>query len=442
MNPAQCKIEVGARSETGYIRHENQDRMSGAEVSLGQLYIIADGMGGHKGGALAAELTILGLQRQIAAASPDEPVEEMMRTVFNKVNHDVHRKAHSDNFATEGMGSTAVLLLISNGIARLAHVGDSRAYRYRRQQLKQLTKDHTIVQKMVDNGMLTREEADKHPDASVLERAIGSKPTVDVEISPEWKVHDGDAILLCSDGLSGYVSDHEIADILRSPATVQEIPERLVEMALQKGGQDNVTVQFIQCGARKEALAKSKNTKKLPVMNLANPQGTPKKTIFVLFLVGAICVGIVSYFNIKFTSTQDQMSRLHPITKITGKKLEEQLRTAAIHIEQLRSKLAELKEDAKSSSVTYNKKIKTANISRNKAVKRANDLAETLNATTVAKDKFENYAWELEQQLKDAKAEIAEAKNEAADLQVQLDAAVQELSMLKPKQAEESGTQQ
>jgi PPM family protein phosphatase len=252
MNWRPAHLEVGARSETGYVRDENQDRMSGTRVPLGYLYIVADGMGGHKGGAVAAELTVQELQRSIAEAPVDAAVEKVIQTAFNKANDAVYQRAHAGDPTVEGMGSTAVLLLISGRVARVAHVGDSRAYLYRRGRLKQLTTDHTVVQKMVQAGMLKPNEAADHPNASVLDRAIGSKPNVLVDISEPWRLREGDAILLCSDGLSGYVPDAEVAAVLRSHAAVQEIPDQLMKLALQKGGEDNITVQFIQYGTRPE----------------------------------------------------------------------------------------------------------------------------------------------------------------------------------------------
>jgi serine/threonine protein phosphatase PrpC len=253
MSSHKAQFEVGACSETGYVRNENQDRMSGTRVPLGQLYIVADGMGGHKGGALAAELTVQGLQQCLEETPAQRPVEEAIQTAFTKTNETVYHKAHAGDPATEGMGSTAVLLLISEQAARVAHVGDSRAYLYRRGRLKRLTTDHTVVQKMVQAGMLKPEEAIDHPNASVLERAIGIDQSVEAEISDTIRLKQGDALLLCSDGLCGYVADAEIVSVLRSQATVQEVPEHLVRLALQKGGEDNVTVQFIQYGTRKEA---------------------------------------------------------------------------------------------------------------------------------------------------------------------------------------------
>jgi PPM family protein phosphatase len=252
MNWRPAQLEVGARSETGHVRDENQDRMSGTRVPLGQLYIVADGMGGHKGGAVAAELVVQELQQCISEASLDASVEKVIQAAFHKTNETVYQRAHAGDPATEGMGSTAVLVLISGRVARVAHVGDSRAYLYRKGRLMQLTTDHTVVQKMVQAGMLTANEAIDHPNASILDRAIGSQPSVVVDISEPWQLKEGDAILLCSDGLSGYVTDAEIASVLRSQAPVQEVPERLIKLALQKGGEDNVTVQVIQYGRRQE----------------------------------------------------------------------------------------------------------------------------------------------------------------------------------------------
>jgi PPM family protein phosphatase len=251
--PAQpAQLEVGARSETGHVRDENQDRMSGTHVPLGHLYIVADGMGGHKGGAVAAELVVQELQRAIGAAPVEASAEQVIQAAFNKTNEIVYQRAHAGDPTTEGMGSTAVLALISGPVARVAHVGDSRAYLYHKGRLTQLTTDHTVVQKMVQAGMLKPSEAADHPNASILDRALGSQPSVMVDISKPWRLTAGDTMLLCSDGLSGYVTDAEIASVLRSQASVQEVPERLIKLALQKGGEDNVTVQVIQYGRRQE----------------------------------------------------------------------------------------------------------------------------------------------------------------------------------------------
>lgn len=252
------KWEISARSETGYVREENQDRMGGFQLGLGQVYIVADGMGGHKGGALAAELTVANLQQHLSDASPQAPAEEVIRQAFEKTNALLYERAHCGDQDTEGMGAAVVLLLISGSVARVAHVGDSRAYLYRKGRLQQLTTDHTRVQRMIDAGMLTPQQAREHPEASLLERAVGHKPHIEVDIGPDLLLEEGDGILLCSDGLSGYIDDREIETMVRSGVAVQEIADRLVNLALGKGGHDNITVQFIQYGERKEVHGKNR----------------------------------------------------------------------------------------------------------------------------------------------------------------------------------------
>jgi hypothetical protein len=181
----RAAIEISARSEVGYVLNENQDRMMGAAVPLGQLYIVADGGGNTKGGALAAELTVQGLNQYIGIASRNASADEVILGAFKKVNKEIYQKAHSGDDATQNMMSTAVVLLISGRVARVAHIGDSRAYLFRDGKLKRLTRDHTKVQKMVEAGILTPEEAAEHPNANMVERAIGNELSVDVDISDE-----------------------------------------------------------------------------------------------------------------------------------------------------------------------------------------------------------------------------------------------------------------
>ncbi|MGH9957270.1 MAG: PP2C family protein-serine/threonine phosphatase, partial [Pyrinomonadaceae bacterium] len=207
----------------------------------------------HNGGALAAELTVQGLQQSLAAAPPEFAVADAIKRAFDAANGMVYERASCGDPETAGMGSTAVLLLTSGSMAYVAHVGDSRAYLSRERELRRLTTDHTRVQRMVDAGMLTPNEARDHPEGSILERAMGHQPYVEVDLGPALELREGDRILLCSDGLSGYVDDNGIEAVLCSEASVQEVSDRLVGLALDTGGEDNVTVQFIQYGERTEA---------------------------------------------------------------------------------------------------------------------------------------------------------------------------------------------
>ncbi len=155
--------------------------------------------------------------------------------------------AHSGDPETQGMGSTAVVLLIRDQTAYIAHVGDSRAYLFRKGRLRRMTKDHTRAQRMVDAAILTPEQALDHPSASVLERAVGIKPALEIDVTDTHPANE-DAFLLCSDGLSGCVSDAEIEGILKGGMPVADIPRRLVDLALLKGSKDNITVQYLQYG--------------------------------------------------------------------------------------------------------------------------------------------------------------------------------------------------
>jgi PPM family protein phosphatase len=234
------------------VRDENQDRMLQKQVDLGEIYIVADGMGGHKGGGLAAQLTVDGLCHCLGKASRNERIDLALKQAFEETNQRVYDKGHSGDPATKGMGSTAVLLLISGRTAYVAHVGDSRAYLYRDGRLRRLTTDHTRAQKMIDAGILTPKDAQDHPSASVLERAIGSKPDIEMEMTKVSRLKRGDGILLCSDGLSGYANDSDIEGVLRETPTIKEVPKRLFDLALQRKSKDNVTVQFLQYGKRAE----------------------------------------------------------------------------------------------------------------------------------------------------------------------------------------------
>src|SRR5215470_6442509 len=300
------RLEVGALSETGYTREENQDRMSGARVPLGHLYIVADGMGGHKGGALAAQMAVEELQRYIGQAAAGESADAVIEGAFKAANDAVYKRSNSGDTAVAGMGTTAVLALILGRVAKLAHVGDSRAYLFRNHRLAQLTTDHTIVQRMIEAGMLRPDEAADHPQSSVLERAIGSAPTVGVDIR-DHQLEEGDALLLCSDGLSGYVAADKIEAVLRADGPVQDTTISLVRLALEAGGRDNVTVQLIRYGARRIP-APAMRTRPLPTLPPSAPtvgggaaRGEPrllwKLAVFAVAgtLAGAVTAGSLVY---------------------------------------------------------------------------------------------------------------------------------------------------
>lgn len=240
------RLSVGALSETGYVRQENQDRMSWDVVPLGNLFIVADGMGGHQGGSTAAELTIDTVRKELEKVEAGCDVRESLNVAIVHSNRMVHEARLSPESPYPKMGSTVVALLITERKAWVAHVGDSRAYLFRKGELKRLTTDHTRVQEMVEKSIISAEEAEQHPKGHILSRAIGSYSNVEVEISSPIIIQSGDAFLLCSDGLSGFVNDAEVELVLRIPASPQELTKIMMSRALGKGGHDNVTIQYIQ----------------------------------------------------------------------------------------------------------------------------------------------------------------------------------------------------
>ena len=239
-------IRVGARSHPGLVRTENQDRMGRFTSPFGELFVVADGMGGHRGGSTAAAMTVEGLNQRINQISPDTPVDLALKQAASETNNEVYEASISGDPEIVNMGSTLVAGILMGSRLFLGHAGDSRAYLFRNSELTRLTKDHSIVQKMVDDNILTEEQARNHPSSNVITNALGQIPNLNLEITGPVEMADGDRVLLCTDGLCGYVSDFDIESAIKKGGTPQEITDRLVELALAAGGEDNVTVQYIQ----------------------------------------------------------------------------------------------------------------------------------------------------------------------------------------------------
>jgi len=238
-------LRIGAKADRGHVREENQDRISRIQSPFGDVFVVADGMGGHEGGATAAQMLIDGLDEHLRGLPPGTPPEAALQEAAARTNAHIYRLAQGGDPRLAKMGATCVLALISGSRAWIAHAGDSRAYLWRGGRLTQLTRDHTLVQGMLDRQILNEEEARDHPDANVVTRAFGQKPEVELEVAPPRDLYDGDRLLLCSDGLSGYVGDDAIARVLAAGGDAQPVTDALIDLALQAGGEDNVSVQLI-----------------------------------------------------------------------------------------------------------------------------------------------------------------------------------------------------
>ena len=227
------RTRVGATTDIGQVREGNED----AILIIDPLYAVADGMGGHRGGEVASNLALQTVEQMFAErqGTLTEQVERANRAVFER--------SQSDRDVS-GMGTTLTAALIEGGAVRLAHVGDSRAYLFRGGKLQLLTEDHTLVHRMVVEGEITETEAENHPHRSVLTRALGVEGNVRVD-ETKVEVHDGDRLLLCTDGLTGMLSEDEIMSVLQDVRDPQEAVDRLVREANRAGGIDNITAVII-----------------------------------------------------------------------------------------------------------------------------------------------------------------------------------------------------
>ena len=252
-------IKVGATSDIGQVREGNEDSF----LVLDPLYAVADGMGGHRGGEVASNLALQTIQRLFTAqeGTLTEQVEQANRAVFERSQSDRE---------VAGMGTTLTAALVQGAQVRLAHVGDSRAYLYRDGELQLLTEDHTLVHKMLVEGEITESEAETHPHRSILTRALGVDGNVQVD-EGIVEMRNGDRLLLCTDGLTGMVSDEQIKAVLAESKDPQEAVDRLVRAANRAGGIDNITalvIDFVEDGSgdgTKQAAMPHQPTKQQPI---------------------------------------------------------------------------------------------------------------------------------------------------------------------------------
>ncbi len=225
--------ESFSRSDTGRQRPGNED----AAYARAPLFAVADGMGGAQAGEVASGVAV----DTLAAGLPDgDRHEHRLAEVVRTANGRIHSLSREDD-RRAGMGTTMTVLLAGEDEITIAHVGDSRAYRWRGGRLERLTQDHSLVEEMLRQGRLTPEQAREHPQRSVITRALGPEADVDVDTSTE-RARDGDVYLVCSDGLTSMVDEARIADVLAGAATLEAAGHALIDAANAAGGRDNITV--------------------------------------------------------------------------------------------------------------------------------------------------------------------------------------------------------
>ena len=257
----QVKIEVGKSTHKGLVRTHNEDSLMSIELSSGEgnlkerfigLYAVADGLGGYEGGEIASSLALRTLEETIAKSLMSsglngktqrlnqEVASQILTEGVKSANNQVHTEA-----GQSGMGTTLAAVLIINKMAYIANVGDSRVYLLDQGQLRQITNDHSLVASLVAAGEITPEEVYTHPQRNIITRSLGTRLDIEVDLFTK-ELHPSDSLMLCSDGLWEMVRDNEIREVVLEADGAQSACERLVKLANQNGGVDNISVIIVK----------------------------------------------------------------------------------------------------------------------------------------------------------------------------------------------------
>lgn len=239
-------VKYSAASHIGLVRANNEDSYAIVSPAVNQPLglILADGMGGHRRGELASQLAVDYVSERLSILLADLPggehLERLLSDIIQKANVKVYLGS-LDRDENRGMGTTLTLMVIRDRQACLAHIGDCRAYLYRSGSLHQLTIDHTLVQEMVNAGSLNPADTWRHPQRNILTRTLGVPDYIQPDVNT-ITLEPHDRILLCSDGLHGYIPNDQISQAMRESHEPATLVDRLIQLALDYGGEDNVTV--------------------------------------------------------------------------------------------------------------------------------------------------------------------------------------------------------
>lgn len=309
-NKERLSISYYGSSDIGMVRKENQDsfgKYPTDDLNLysekGQLFIVADGMGGHAGGKEASSIAVNTIQKVYFSESTDSL--SALKKAIAEANYNVYNKSqNSDQF--RGMGTTCTVLLLKENKGLIAHIGDSKIYLVENnssKKIEQLTEDHTKVHEMIKKGILTKEEAEVYPAKSVLSRALG----VDPEVQADFKtinIKKEQSYILCSDGLTG-VSNNEILQIVTSNSPEYSC-KRLIELANERSGKDNVTVLVAKVGLLKPLFLNESN------------HAAKKKKNFILPVIITLFLLIAATFGLQYRSELLQLFKPNKIQNPSG----------------------------------------------------------------------------------------------------------------------------
>ncbi len=238
-------ISVANLTHTGMVRAVNEDYFGYFTIGNYEILMIADGMGGHRGGKVASKIAVDSVREYFEThIKENRPVESMVDEALNTANRMIRDFAMADP-GLYGMGATTILLVIQDQKAIFRHLGDCRLYLIRSDKIRRLTKDHTLVQKLLDDGIITLAESLFHPERNIVSKALGGRFYLEFdEPVGELDLQHNDRLLMCSDGLFDSMSDEEILEIAKS-GDIQRCVNALVDEANKRGGNDNITVQIV-----------------------------------------------------------------------------------------------------------------------------------------------------------------------------------------------------
>jgi PPM family protein phosphatase len=275
------KLNIGNATDTGQVREYNEDYLAHFPTAYGYCIVVCDGMGGHAAGDVASQSTVEALKHYLQDGSLTKlDTPNSLLNAIEFANFKL-REMVAQSPELKGMGTTCVLALINDDELFIAYAGDSRLYLLRKNEIRLLTKDHSVIQQMIDAGTITEEESHNSEKRNQITKAIGifdkAEPTVTTK---PYHLKYGDKILICSDGLTGHLDSKEINEIAKSSTDVQLAASKLVEMANIKGGTDNITVQIVEYKGRpKNASAIRK-----------------RKFLFIILLLTALAIAGTAVF--------------------------------------------------------------------------------------------------------------------------------------------------
>lgn len=337
----------------------------------GDVFVVCDGMGGHVGGKQASSIAVKSIIEHLKKEKYDQPMQALNDALqFANMQILGYAKDHPE---LRGMGTTACIVLLQDTEAYIAHVGDSRIYLYmgKEQQLHRVTKDHSYVQTLVDAGQITDEEAEHHPNKNRILKALGIKP----ELVPTCNVlrpKNGDCFLICSDGLNGMITDSTIEGVLKQNIPLADKGERLIQLALEAGGHDNITVELIQITSsphtQSQFIGFNPKSTKRPILqrstennNITHTNHSPRikkaalwvSAIVVFIVVCLLLTSIVSYRSIKNKEECLQKQIFETAQTIENKTLEKE--TIVKSLQDAQEQLTQM-ESEKTSSASETKK--------------------------------------------------------------------------------------